>query len=637
MGVAQNRMDMCQLLTSIILHSLILIPSHSSLSLSHDTVNMATPSDVAAPSEWNPVLHASYAHSFLVLSSSDLLAQLAQLETALKDGDGVAMQIESTSTKIVAKQHQGRLILCTSSNDSDDEETVWSLLSDDNPLVAQKKAAAKAAAPSGGGKSSTAASSPSSASSTSSLPIADYAVELSLLLHASPCPAAIPASSPSSSAPSSTSSTSAPPVSVPRIQFERVSSSDSVRTFHLVLSVLHYADPSESVQAAVRSLHEALLRQLRRAIGMVKARWDQMNQTHPNATAFTIRSLHFQPPRLSRTVSTLYFHPQPRPDQVIIMTSGEMESSFPHVSTDELERAGEMHPALRCTPEEELLRSERKQLHEEFGLDSEQPYFRYSNAIAFPALNPDPSTSSSSSPLSAPPSAAPPPLAPPATAWIVQPRLLNAHESLPRGPTVGVSGGTQHLVRGDYAYYHYMQDKFNDNGWGCAYRTLQSICSWFILNGFVQARPVPSHRLIQTCLVRAGDKGPSFVGSKEWIGSTEVAIVLRELYGIETKTLFVSSGSEVESQASRVLRQHFDEQATPVMIGGGVLAYGLLGVDYNEQTGECRYLILDPHYTGADSISSIVKGGWVGWKRGDLFLQDHFYNFAMPQRPKGCI
>ena len=42
----------------------------------------------------------------------------------------------------------------------------------------------------------------------------------------------------------------------------------------------------------------------------------------------------------------------------------------------------------------------------------------------------------------------------------------------------------------------------------------------------------------------------------------------------------------------------FTLQGTPVMIGGGVLAYTLLGVHFNESTGDCAFLILDPHYTG---------------------------------------
>ena len=44
------------------------------------------------------------------------------------------------------------------------------------------------------------------------------------------------------------------------------------------------------------------------------------------------------------------------------------------------------------------------------------------------------------------------------------------------------------------------------------------------------------------------------------------------------------------------------------MIGGGVLAYTLLGVDFNESTGQCAFLILDPHYTGADDLKRVQSG-----------------------------
>lgn len=39
--------------------------------------------------------------------------------------------------------------------------------------------------------------------------------------------------------------------------------------------------------------------------------------------------------------------------------------------------------------------------------------------------------------------------------------------------------------------------------------------------------------------------------------------------------------------------------------GGGVLAHTILGVEWNEATGYVRFLILDPHYTGADDVRSV--------------------------------
>lgn len=40
-------------------------------------------------------------------------------------------------------------------------------------------------------------------------------------------------------------------------------------------------------------------------------------------------------------------------------------------------------------------------------------------------------------------------------------------------------------------------------------------------------------------LVDVGDKEPSFVGSRQWIGSIEVQAVLNQLLGVDSKILFV--------------------------------------------------------------------------------------------------
>ena len=209
-------------------------------------------------------------------------------------------------------------------------------------------------------------------------------------------------------------------------------------------------------------------------------------------------------------------------------------------------------------------------------------------------------------------------------------RLRNVHESgLLKSH---VQGGTTHLVRGGYDYYHYMQDTFNDNGWGCAYRSLQTLFSWFRIQNYIGI-DVPSHTDIQTCLVKIGDKPRGFIGSKQWIGAIELGYVLDELAGISYKIMNVPSGRELPSKA-RELVTHFDRIGTPVMMGGGVLAFTLLGIDYNESTGDCAFLILDPHYTGTDDIKSIIPR-WCGWKKAeDVFALKDFYNLLMPQAPR---
>lgn len=83
----------------------------------------------------------------------------------------------------------------------------------------------------------------------------------------------------------------------------------------------------------------------------------------------------------------------------------------------------------------------------------------------------------------------------------------------------------------------------------------------------------------------------------------------------------------------RELANHFQNVGTPVMIGGGVLAHTILGVAWNETTGQIKFLILDPHYTGAEDLQVILEKGWCGWKGPDFWNKDAYYNLCLPQRP----
>lgn len=59
-----------------------------------------------------------------------------------------------------------------------------------------------------------------------------------------------------------------------------------------------------------------------------------------------------------------------------------------------------------------------------------------------------------------------------------------------------VKEGKVYLVKGVYSYHHYMQDRFNDDKWGCAYRSLQTLVSWFKLQGYTD-KAIPGHKDIQ--------------------------------------------------------------------------------------------------------------------------------------------
>lgn len=405
------------------------------------------------------------------------------------------------------------------------------------------------------------------------LPLPEYAIEMTLLQRSAPLSVE-------------------EPVCTPTLAYTRC----NVRTMRASFSVLHYTPARTALADATSQLLESLVEQVTRASQQV------LRDPLPAGLSATLRARHFQPPQLSHAVTTLDYTDSETPADVF---KGDTAGFFSMPSEDET------HPSLCQSPSEVSLRAQRARLHAAWSLPTDRPLFRDANALAFVSAGPSPSNPSQ---------------------YILQPRLFDVHTSLLTSGT----GGAVFAVSGPYAYYHYMQDRLNDNGWGCAYRTLQTLCSWFVLAGYTRGRPIPTHRDIQTILVTLGDKEARFIGSSDWIGSTEVGLVLDYAYGVVTKTLFVAAGNEVDSHA-RVFRNHFRTQGTPIMIGGGVLAYGLIGIDYNEATGEVRYLILDPHYTGGDSLPIILKGGWCGWKKSDLFLDDHFYNFAMPQRPKDAI
>lgn len=245
------------------------------------------------------------------------------------------------------------------------------------------------------------------------------------------------------------------------------------------------------------------------------------------------------------------------------------------------------------------LETQRKELHQQFELPDDRPYFRRANAYRFPNESYK-------------------------DGYLRNPHLVLTHPTLDNGKV--------YLVQGTYSYHHYMQDHMDDNGWGCAYRSLQTICSWFQQQGYTE-RSVPTHKEIQQALVDVGDKQASFVGSRQWIGSIEVQAVLNQLLEVTSKIMFVSQGSELASKG-RELANHFLTEGTPIMIGGGVLAHTILGVTWSETTGHIRYLILDPHYTGAEDLQLITDKGWCGWKGPDFWDQTAYYNLCLPQRPK---
>ncbi len=104
--------------------------------------------------------------------------------------------------------------------------------------------------------------------------------------------------------------------------------------------------------------------------------------------------------------------------------------------------------------------------------------------------------------------------------------------------------------------------------------------------------------------------------------------------------MYIGNGKLVPDQAYQ-LKEHFKDEQTPVLIGilnnfiwfqgGGVRAFVLMGIDYNETKNEVQFLILNPSFRGKATIEELHDKEFVSWRESSFFLKDNFYNFCLPK------
>ncbi|XP_006824564.1 ufm1-specific protease 1-like [Saccoglossus kowalevskii] len=207
--------------------------------------------------------------------------------------------------------------------------------------------------------------------------------------------------------------------------------------------------------------------------------------------------------------------------------------------------------------------------------------------------------------------------------------VKNVHNGIQLPPDVH----TVAMVTGDYLYYHYRCDGFDDRGWGCGYRTLQTLCSWVRIKQLKmgkESRKEPTNQEIQEALVTMQDKPAEFLGSKQWIGAFEVCLCLDYFYDVSSKIIHVTSGDDIESKIPELFN-HFKNIGSPIMMGGDTdtSSKGVLGIC---QSLDKTYLLtLDPHFYGNPNISILQDELWVKWRPLESFMTESFYNLCLPQ------
>ncbi|KAJ8008409.1 hypothetical protein DPEC_G00104520 [Dallia pectoralis] len=217
--------------------------------------------------------------------------------------------------------------------------------------------------------------------------------------------------------------------------------------------------------------------------------------------------------------------------------------------------------------------------------------------------------------------------------------LQNAHIGLP-SPAPDIVKCS--LISGDCLYFHYGCDGLDDRGWGCGYRTLQTMASWLCRSGcslspMAKNRHPPSLPEIQHALVAMEDKPESFAGSREWIGTFEATLILDYYYDTPCKVVHVRGGGVELDRAAEELHQHFTSQGSPVMMGGDRdnSSKGILGV-CTRAGGQGSYLlVMDPHYYGPPlERAAVQRLGLVSWKNVGSLDRSSFYNLCLPQTGK---
>lgn len=218
--------------------------------------------------------------------------------------------------------------------------------------------------------------------------------------------------------------------------------------------------------------------------------------------------------------------------------------------------------------------------------------------------------------------------------------LKNIHQECLKGDRL--VGFDIYAVSGDYSYYHYCIDGLDDRGWGCGYRTCQTLCSWVyfcqrdsrnpddLVRKTIKA-PVPTIPELQQILVNLGDKPASFVNSKEWIGSVEISMCLDAIYDVPCRLIHILPGEF--GRHVEVLCKHFASHGGPLMMGGDSdsSSKGIAGVAIHRENKRVYLLILDPH------CDTSVKDAGELWKLNRVTLlpieeldQQSFYNLCMP-------
>ena len=119
---------------------------------------------------------------------------------------------------------------------------------------------------------------------------------------------------------------------------------------------------------------------------------------------------------------------------------------------------------------------------------------------------------------------------------------------------------------------------------------------------------IPSIKRIQEILVAIGDKEPSFVSSRDWIGGAETCFVIDELFQVSCYLHHISSTESISSRRKQMM-DYFKSQ-------GGLIAMG------GDQDASSK-LIAGVHVAADEGFWLLVVASWA-WKFCSRAQSDRF-------------
>lgn len=202
----------------------------------------------------------------------------------------------------------------------------------------------------------------------------------------------------------------------------------------------------------------------------------------------------------------------------------------------------------------------------------------------------------------------------------------NIHEHL-KNPT---ESGVTYLTREKYEYFHYCCDGIKDVGYGCGYRTIQTICS--MLKKKIRSDiSIPSINDIQKILVKIGDKDDTFINSRGWIGTLEGSYIFDELFNMSSFIIHISHEERISSKKAEIIK-YFQEQGGLIFMGGDSDASAKMITGIHTTPNHLFLQIVDPHFSKIPkNPQEIIQQGYVRWYAEKDFQDESFYNLCMPK------